>query len=71
MRKITLLAVAIGTLSAAAVMPASSQVVVSGWNAGCYRMGDAGFKWYGFCLGPNIAYPHKKVCDHGACTYQW
>jgi hypothetical protein len=71
MRKIALLAAAIATLSAAAVMPAIAQVKIGGWNSGCFRMGDSGYHWYGFCLGPNIAYPYKRVCDHGNCTYQW
>jgi hypothetical protein len=71
MRKFALLAVAFATLSASAVAPAYAQVQVGGWNSGCFRWGDSGYHWYGFCLGPNVAYPHKRVCDRGACLYQW
>jgi hypothetical protein len=71
MRKIALLAAAVATLSAAILLPANAQVAIGGWNSGCYRLGDTGYHWYGFCLGPDIAYPHKRVCDHGNCTYQW
>jgi hypothetical protein len=71
MRKIALFAVAMATLSAATIVPATAQVAVGGWNSGCFRWGDSGYHWYGFCLGPNIAYPHKRVCDRGNCLYQW
>jgi hypothetical protein len=71
MRKIALLVVAAATFAATAWPASAQQVVVGGWNSGCYRLGDTGYHWYDFCLGPNIAYPHKRVCDHGNCTYQW
>jgi opacity protein-like surface antigen len=71
MRKIVLLAAAVATLSSAAILPASAQITPQGWNSGCYRFGETGYHWYGFCLGPNFAYPHKRVCDHGNCSYTW
>jgi hypothetical protein len=72
MRKITLLAAVVATLSAAAILPGNAQqLVVQGWNGGCYRLGMTGYHWYDFCVGPNFLYPHKHVCDHGNCNYQW
>jgi hypothetical protein len=72
MRKIILLAAVVATLSATVVLPANAQQIsVQGWNAGCYRFGMTGYHWYDFCLGPNFAYPHKRVCDHGNCSYGW
>jgi hypothetical protein len=27
-------------------------------RAGCYRLGETGYHWYSFCLGPRWLYPH-------------
>lgn len=27
-------------------------------KAGCYRLGETGYHWYSFCLGPWWLYPH-------------
>lgn len=39
-------------------------------KAGCYRLGETGYHWYAFCLGPDWLYPHRRICHHGSCTYQ-
>jgi ribosomal protein L2 len=36
-------------------------------KAGCYRWGETGYHWYGFCVGPRFLYPHHRVCRHGYC----
>ena len=63
MRKFALLAVAAATLSIAALAS-------SGAQAGCYRLGETGYHWYGFCAGPGFLYPHRRVCRHGNCWYR-
>ena len=63
MRKIVILVAAALALSVSASAPASAE-------GGCYRIGDTGFHYYDFCLGPWFFYPHEKVCDkHGGCYY--
>jgi hypothetical protein len=37
---------------------------------GCYRLGETGYHWYNFCLGPSWLYPHQRVCRHGYCWYR-
>lgn len=37
---------------------------------GCYRLGERGYTWYPFCVGPHWLYPHRRVCRHGACWYR-
>ena len=39
-------------------------------QAGCYRWGEYGYRWYNFCLGPHFMYPHRRVCRHGYCYYR-
>jgi hypothetical protein len=38
-------------------------------EAGCYRLGETGYHWYHFCLGPGFIYPHQRYCRHGYCWY--
>jgi hypothetical protein len=38
--------------------------------AGCYRLGETGYHWYRFCLGPSFLYPHQRVCRRGYCWYR-
>ena len=40
--------------------------------AGCYRMGETGYHWYRFCVGPGFIYPHHRHCHrhHGGCWYR-
>jgi len=37
---------------------------------GCYRLGEYGYTWYPFCVGPRWLYPHHRVCRAGHCWYQ-
>jgi hypothetical protein len=62
MRKVTILAAAAALL---AVGLASTEA-----SAGCYRWGETGYHWYGFCFGPSFIYPHHRVCHHGRCWYE-
>jgi hypothetical protein len=39
-------------------------------KVGCYRLGETGYHWYSFCLGPTWLYPHHRVCRHGYCQYR-
>ena len=39
-------------------------------KAGCYRLGETGYRWYSFCFGPTWLYPHHRVCRHGYCWYR-
>jgi hypothetical protein len=39
-------------------------------KVGCYRLGETGYHWYRFCVGPSWLYPHQRVCRHGACWYR-
>jgi hypothetical protein len=65
MRKLALLVAAVATLSAAALLPAKAEP-----GSGCYRWGETGYHWYGFCLGPDFLYPHERVCQQGHCWYR-
>jgi hypothetical protein len=62
MRK--LVAIAIGGAVLCAAVPTPSHA------AGCYRLGETGYHWYPFCLGPTWLYPHHRVCRHGYCWYR-
>jgi hypothetical protein len=37
---------------------------------GCYRLGLSGYHWYGFCAGPSVLYPHRRVCRNHHCYYR-
>jgi hypothetical protein len=39
-------------------------------QAGCYRLGETGYHWYHWCVGPHFLYPHHRVCHHGECYYR-
>jgi len=39
-------------------------------TTGCYRLGETGYHWYDFCVGPRFLYPHHRVCRHGHCYYR-
>jgi hypothetical protein len=58
MRRYSLLAAVIVTLSTWAMAPSNAE-------AGCYRAGLGG--WYDTCFGPLFLYPHHRVCRHGHC----
>ena len=61
MRKLVLIAAA--ALSLAALVPSAAE-------AGCYRLGETGYHWYRYCLGPGFIYPHRRTCNrHGWCWY--
>lgn len=62
MRRFVPLAVA-AILSLGALVPSAAQ-------AGCYRLGETGYHWYRYCLGPSFIYPHQRVCRHGHCWYR-
>jgi len=38
--------------------------------AGCYRLGETGYHWYHWCVGPHFLYPHHRICRHGECYYR-
>ncbi|HLW92775.1 MAG TPA: hypothetical protein VKS78_15945 [Roseiarcus sp.] len=68
MRKLALLVAAAAAISTAALATANAQ---TGWNDGCYRLGLTGYHWYNFCVGPDFAYPHRRVCERGGfCWYR-
>lgn len=60
MRRFSLLAAVAAILAMAVVLPA---------EAGCYRVGETGYHWYRYCVGPHFLYPHHRVCRHGHCWY--
>jgi hypothetical protein len=63
MRNLALIAAAAATFSAAALTPSAAE-------AGCYRLGETGYHWYRFCLGPAFIYPHHRYCNrHSWCWY--
>lgn len=31
-------------------------------QAGCYRLGETGYHWYRYCVGPRFMYPHTRHC---------
>ena len=63
MQKLRKCIVAAATLSIAVLLS-------SGAEAGCYRLGETGYHWYGFCFGPHFMYPHHRFCRHGYCWYR-
>jgi opacity protein-like surface antigen len=66
LRKILVLIVSAWALSVAASAPASAE-------GGCYRMGETGYHWYNFCVGPAFLYPHEERCQkhhHDRCWYR-
>jgi hypothetical protein len=63
MRRLARLFLATAALSAVALSPTNA-------NAGCYRLGETGYHWYRFCIGPAFLYPHQRVCRHGHCWYR-
>jgi hypothetical protein len=69
MRKLAILAIA--TAMALSTLPAlaDSPLTPGGWNHGCFRWGETGYHWYGFCLGPDFVYPHHKTCGQNGCSY--
>lgn len=54
----------------AAILGSAALCASSAAQAGCYRMGETGYHYYGFCLGPSFMYPHHRVCHHGSCWYR-
>jgi len=82
MGKLALSLAAAVSLSAAAPMPASAMPVTGSAvapafadvdplaAAGCYRVGERGYRWYSFCAGPSWLYPHRRVCRKGRCWYE-
>jgi hypothetical protein len=62
MHKLAMLAAA-AALAIAALAPSAA-------DAGCYRLGETGYHWYRFCLGPPVLYPHHRACRHGYCWYR-
>ncbi len=63
MRKILIALTAFSTLAIMGPLPARA------FDHGCYRMGETGYHWYGFCAGFDFLYPHHRVCGHGRCWY--
>jgi hypothetical protein len=53
----------VATLSLGVLLPGAAQ-------AGCYRLGETGYHWYRYCLGPSFIYPHHRICRHGRCWYR-
>ena len=58
MLKIVMLVAAVSLLSVGASAPANAE-------GGCYRIGETGYHYYNFCLGPWFFYAHKKECSKG------
>jgi hypothetical protein len=50
--------------------PAESTSTIPVASYGCYRLGEYGYRWYPFCVGPSWLYPHHRVCRHGYCWYR-
>jgi hypothetical protein len=57
------------TVTAATVL-VSATLLSTAADAGCYRLGETGYHWYRFCIGPSFLYPHDRVCRHGHCWYR-
>jgi len=49
---------------------AASDLVSPIEPAGCYRLGETGYHWYRWCLGPSWLYPHRRICHDGYCQYR-
>jgi hypothetical protein len=62
MRKFAAIILAAGILSAGSLFSTA--------QAGCYRLGETGYHWYHFCLGPHFVYPHHRICHNGYCYYR-
>ena len=41
------------------------------WLLDRYRMGETGYHWYDFCVGPAFLYPHQKVCSRRHPHHCW
>jgi hypothetical protein len=63
MRRYALLAAVAAILSIGVALPNKAE-------AGCYRLGETGYHWYRYCVGPRWIYPHRRVCRHGHCWYR-
>ena len=63
MRKLGMLAAFMALLLTGALLPTKA-------DAGCIRLGETGYHWYRYCLGPSLLYPHQRVCRHGHCWYR-
>jgi hypothetical protein len=82
MRKLAAFASAVAVLGVVAVSSTPSHAAVAGNMAtavestnplvkvGCYRLGEAGYRWYSACFGPGWLYPHHRVCRNGYCWYR-
>jgi len=80
MRKVSILlavliAASTGSLSSIGAKAAVSRSIGAAINAvspiertGCYRLGETGYQWYRFCVGPYWLYPHHRYCHH--CYYR-
>jgi hypothetical protein len=64
MRKLLLTITAVCGLAMIGTLPAQA------FNHGCYRLGVTGYHWYRFCAGPDVMYPHHRVCHNGHCWYR-
>lgn len=85
-RELAAAVAAVAALGAVAVAPVSSSYAAvarplpAGTQAtplptpaekvGCYRLGEYGYAWYPFCVGPRWLYPHRRVCHHGHCWFE-
>jgi hypothetical protein len=82
MRKLTISLAVLSALSAVSVCSTGAQATVArnidaAINAvsevdriGCYRLGETGYHWYNFCVGPSWLYPHRRYCRHGYCYHR-
>jgi hypothetical protein len=82
MGKLGLSLAAAAILSAGALMPVLAMPVTGSAvapafagvdplaAAGCYRVGERGYRWYSFCAGPSWLYPPRRVCRKGRCWYE-
>jgi hypothetical protein len=57
------------SMTAATILLAGTLVSTTA-SAGCIRLGETGYHWYRFCVGPSFLYPHQRVCRHGHCWYR-
>jgi hypothetical protein len=63
MQKIKMIIAAAPILFAVLVLSSSAE-------AGCYRLGETGYHWYRFCVGPYWLYPHHRICRGHHCYYK-
>lgn len=82
MRKVSILlavliAVSTGSLSSTGAKAAVGRSIGTAISAvspiemtSCYRLGETGYHWYRFCVGPYWLYPHRRYCHHGYCYYR-